>query len=276
MRIGFIGSGNMAGAIVRGIVAEGSTAAEDVVVTGAHPARAQALARETGVDVVESNEELVEVVGPGGLVVLAVKPQVLPTVLPEIRDALEATGGVAVSIAAGTPLAWLAERLAPGQPIVRVMSNVPARVGAGMSAICGNEHADEQQVDDVVAVFETVGSTVTLAEKDFSAFTALAGSSPAFVFQFVDALARGGVKNGLHKNQAVRIAAQAVLGSAHLVVESLAQGMTPRDLEDTVTSAAGTTVAGTIELDHAGFTSAVLRGVQAVVDRDIAMGAEKD
>lgn len=275
MRIGFLGAGNMAGAIVRGVIEDGVVAAEDVIVTSLHGHSAQKLARETGADVVETNEEVVEQVGPGGIVVLAVKPQFLPEVLPPIRDVLADQGSVVVSIAAGTSLAWLEERLAPGQAIVRVMPNVNSQIGEGASAICGNEHADDEVIDGVIAVFEAVGLAVRLPEKQFSAFTALAGSSPAFTFAFIDALARGGVRNGLPKAQAVRLAAQAVSGSAQLVLARLSDGVTPKDLEDTVNSPGGTTIAGTVELDHAGFTSAVLRGVQAVVDRDIAMGTEK-
>lgn len=271
MRIGFIGAGNMASAIIRGLVSGGTLAAEDIVVTDAHQAKASQLARETGIDVVESNEELVEQVGTGGLVVLAVKPQVIPAVLPDLRDALAAHASVVVSIAAGTTLSMLAAMLDAGQPIVRVMPNVNAQVGAGMAAICGNEDATEDHVDDVVTVFEAVGKTLTLPEKDFATYSAIAGCSPAFTFAYIDALARAAVKNGLPKAQAVRIAAQAVLGSAQNVLTHLGDGVTPKDLEDMVCSPAGTTIAGTTELDQAGFTAAVLRGVQASIDRDIEM-----
>lgn len=275
MRIGFIGSGTMASAIVRGIVKDGVVAAEDVIVTDLHAQAAQALARETGVDVVETNEEVVEQVGPGGLVVLAVKPQVIPSVLPSLRDPLAENSTVVVSIAAGTPLATLADQLAPGQPIVCVMPNVNAQIGAGVAALCGNEHVSEEQLDEVVSVFDAVGMALTLPEAMFSTYTAIAGSSPAFAFAFIDALARGGVRGGLPKAQATRIAAQAVAGSAQLVLARLGDGVSPKDLEDAVCSPAGTTIAGTVELDEAGFTAAVLRGVQAVIDRDQALGQKK-
>lgn len=268
MRIGFIGAGNMASAIIRGLVDSGTVAADDVVVTDAHQAKAQQLARETGIDVVDANEELVEQVGAGGLVVLAVKPQVIPAVLPDLRDVLAANASVVVSIAAGTTLDMLAGALDDGQPIVRVMPNVNAQVGAGMAAICGNAETTEEQVDEVVTVFEAVGEALTLPEKDFATYSAIAGCSPAFTFAYIDALARAAVRNGLPKAQAVRIAAQAVLGSAQNVLTHLGDGVTPKDLEDMVCSPAGTTIAGTTELDQAGFTAAVLRGVQAAIDRD--------
>ena len=268
MRVGFIGAGNMASAIVRGVVAAGAVAVEDLAVTSAHGHSAQSLARETGVDVLGSNEELVEAVGPGGVVVLAVKPHMIPGVLAPLRDLLEEYGSLVVSLAAGTSLADLADLLAPGQAVVRVMPNVNAQIGAGMAAVCGNDETTDEQVDAVVGLFESVGSALVLPERDFPAYTAVAGSSPAFVFTFIEALARGGVRNGLPKAQAVRIAAQAVLGSARLVLERAGDGVTPADLVDTVCSPGGTTVAGLVAMEEAGFSPAVVRGVQATVDRD--------
>ena len=271
MKVGFIGAGNMAGAIVRGIVASGSVAADDVVVTSAHGHSAQALARETGVDVLDTNEELVEQVGAGGVVVLAVKPHLIADVLAPLRDLLDEYGSLVVSLAAGTTLARLSELLPAGQAVVRVMPNVNAQIGAGMAAVCGNAEASDEQVDAVVGLFETVGSAIVLPERDFSAYTAIAGSAPAFAFAFIDALARGAVKNGLPKSQAVRIAAQTVLGSARLVLERAGDGVTPADLVDMVSSPGGTTVAGVVAMEDAGFSPAVIRGVQAVIDRDREM-----
>ncbi len=268
MKVGFIGSGNMAGAIVRGIVADGTIPADDVVVTSAHGHSAQALARETGVDVLATNEELVEQVGAGGVVVVAVKPHMVAGVLTPLRDLLAEYGSLVVSLAAGLPLARLEELLAPGQAVVRVMPNVNAQIGAGMAAVCGNAETTDGQTDAVVGLFETVGSAIVLPERDFPAFSAIAGAAPAFVFTFVDALARGGLRNGLPKAQAVRIAAQTVLGSARLVLARAADGATPADLVDTVTSPGGTTVAGLVAMEEAGFSPAVVRGVQATIERD--------
>lgn len=268
MKVGFIGAGHMAGAIVRGIVADGSIQADDVVVTSAHGHSAQALARETGVDVLDTNEELVEQVGAGGIVVVAVKPHLVAEVLAPLRDLLEAAGSLVVSLAAGLPLDRLGASLAPGQPVVRVMPNVNAQIGAGMAAVCGNTETTDEQIDAVVGLFETVGSAIVLPERDFAAYSAIAGAAPAFVFTFIDALARGGVANGLPKAQAVRIAAQTVLGSARLVLARAADGATPADLVDTVTSPGGTTVAGLVAMEEAGFSPAVVRGVQATIDRD--------
>jgi pyrroline-5-carboxylate reductase len=274
MKVGFIGSGHMAGAIVRGIVADGTIPADDVVVTSAHGHSAQALARETGVDVLGTNEELVEQVGVGGLVVVAVKPHMVAGVLTPLRELLAEHGSLVVSLAAGLPLARLEELLAPGQAVVRVMPNVNAQIGAGMAAVCGNVETTDGQTDAVVGLFETVGSAIVLPERDFPAFTAVAGSAPAFVFTFIEALARGGVRNGLPKAQAVRIATQTVLGSARLVAARAGDGVTPADLVDTVSSPGGTTIAGLVAMEESGFSPAVVRGVQAVIDRDRALAAD--
>lgn len=264
---GFIGAGNMATAIISGMVEAGTDPADIVISDAAAPAR-KAAAKATGVHAVETNDE---VVAAADVLVLAVKPHIVPLVLPPLRAALEDHRPLVVCIAAGTTLDKLADLTPEGTRLVRVMPNVNAMVGAGMAAVCGNVHATKKDVQQVVELFETVGQATEMAEADFSAFTALAGSSPAFVFTFIDALARGGVANGIPKPQAVQIAAQAVLGSARMVLERADRGVTPADLVDMVSSPAGTTVAGTIAMEDAGFTPAVVRGVQAVVDRDQSM-----
>jgi pyrroline-5-carboxylate reductase len=270
MRIGFIGAGTMAGAIVRGVTAAGTVDAGDILLVDTRAEAAQSLAAETGAGVAGSPAELV---AGSDVVVLAVKPQVLPAVLDGLRDDLAEHRPLLVSIAAGITLAALGERFPEGLPIVRVMPNVNAMIGAGMAAVCGNEHASEEQVHAVRDLFAAVGDAVVLAERDFSTYTAIAGSAPAFAFAFVDALARGAVKNGMPKALATRIAAQTVLGSARMVLERADDGVTPADLVDLVCSPGGTTIAGMCALDEAAFPAAVVRAVQATVDRDRELGA---
>ncbi len=266
MTIGFIGAGTMAGAIVRGVTAAGVVAGDDVLLFDVHAPVAQALADDVGAAVAPSAEALVR---DSDVVVLAVKPQVLHGVLDELAGAVGERRPLLVSIAAGITLAALEQHL-PGAdvPVVRVMPNVNAQVGAGMAAVCGNAAASAEDVARVVEIFGAVGEAVELPEHDFAVFTAIAGSSPAFVFTFVDALARGAVRGGMPKALATRIAAQAVLGSARMVLERADDGVTPADLVDMVCSPAGTTIAGVVAMEEAGFSPAVVRGVQAVVDRD--------
>jgi len=266
MTIGFIGAGTMAGAIVRGITASGTVAAGDVFLHDVHADTAQRLADDVGAKVASSPEALVR---DSDVVVLAVKPQVLPAVLDELAGAITERRPVLVSIAAGISIAAIESRLPGGDvPVVRVMPNVNAQIGAGMAAVCGNRAASADDVARVLEIFRAVGEAVELAEKDFATYTAIAGSSPAFVYTFIDALARGAVQGGMPKALATRIAAQAVLGSARMVLERADDGVSPADLVDMVCSPGGTTIAGIVAMEEAGFSPAVVRGVQAVVARD--------
>ncbi|WP_026428509.1 pyrroline-5-carboxylate reductase [Actinotignum schaalii] len=261
--IGFIGTGHMGGALARGVLAAGADPAS-VVVSAKDAQAARDFAEETGARPATSNTELVTAVGDG-IVVVAVKPYAVADVLEEINDVARESGTVIVSIAAGLELATLARHLAPGQPLVRAMPNVAASVRASMTALCFSGSVTPAQQDAVREVFAAVGAHITLEEKHFSVFSALAGCSPAFTFTYIDALKRAAVADGLPAAQAVRIAAQAVEGAARLV---LASELSPADLADTVQSPGGTTVAGVVELERAGFGAAVVRGVQASIDKD--------
>ncbi|CED91459.1 MAG: pyrroline-5-carboxylate reductase [Actinomyces succiniciruminis] len=271
---GFIGAGNMAEAIVRGTIAAG-TPTTDVLLTSAHDS-ASRLAAATGARHVPAPADLV---AASDVVVLAVKPHVVPEVLESLADALAARRPLVLSIAAGLSTERLAQMLPPGARVVRAMPNMAAAVGQSMTALAAGATAGAADLETARALMSTVGRTVVLAEKDFSAFTALAGSSPAFVFQFIEALARGGVAAGIPKAQAVQIVTQAVLGSALTVQAEAAdagdagRGRTPADLIDAVSSPGGTTVAGLVALERAGFSAAVVDGVQATIARDRALGA---
>lgn len=268
MTFGFIGAGNMAGAIVRGMVA-GGYGAEQIVVSDPHADSANMLAEDTGVAALATNDEVVRA---SRYVVLAVKPQVIESVLTPLGGVVAESRPVIVSIAAGQPLARLASWLPEGTAIVRVMPNVNAQIGAGMAAVSGNEHATREHVETVLEVFRSVGRAIEVAEKDISAFSAVAGAGPALAFDFIDALARGALRHGIPKALAVEIAAQTVLGSASLVLERLGQS-TPADLTDTVTSPGGTTIAGLVAAEERGFSSSVVRFVDGVVSRDGELGA---
>ena len=269
--LGFIGAGAMGSAIIRGVIDSGLFAGEEIFVSEPNEAHAQRVSAELGIRTATGNIELVEHVGKGGIVILAVKPHIVPGVLREIGDAAGQQGTVLVSIAAGTTLGAMAEHLTEGQPVVRIMPNVNAMIRQSMSAVCPNEFVTEDQRNEVMAIFEAVGLVEIMAEKDMATYAAIAGCSPAFTFEYIDAMARAAVKNGLPKAQAVRIAAQAVLGSAATVLARAQDGLAPANLADMVQSPGGTTVAGVVALEDAGFGRAVVRGVQASVDRDLEM-----
>ena len=270
---GFIGAGNMAGAIVRGAIAAGTDPAS-IWLTSAHDSAAR-LAEKTGARHEPDAEALAAACD---VVVLAVKPRVIPAVAARIFDAVAAARPLIVSIAAGIDLARLESLLPEGARVVRAMPNMAAGVSQSMTALAAGAAAGESNLAAARALMDAVGRTMVIAEEDFPTFVGLAGSSPAFVFTFIDALARAGVLGGIPKAQAVEIAAQAVLGSARAVqVEAAARadggaGRTPADLVDAVCSPGGTTVAGLVAMERAGFSSAVIEAVRAVVaaDRELA------
>ena len=264
--IGIIGIGAMGGAIARGLIAAGAAPGELVVYSANVEANAR-FVHETGAKLAYSNVDLVERAGDGAIVVVAVKPFAVGGVLDEIRKAAAKRGSVIVSVAAGTPIEFLESRLEPGQPVVRTMPNMAAAVGASVTAYACNQAA-EPRADDVADVLASIGIAEPMAENDFSAFSAIAGCSPAFTFGYIDAMARAAVKNGLPKASATRIAAQAVYGAARLLLAKLDDGASAASLADAVQSPGGTTVAGVVELEQAGFGAAVVRGVQASIDRD--------
>lgn len=270
---GFIGAGNMAGAIVRGAVAAGIDPST-ILLTSAHNS-ASRLAKEVGATCLDGAASLVS---RSDVVVLAVKPHVIPGVIQEFTAALTDADPLVVSIAAGLTLERLESLLPDGARVARVMPNMAAGVGESMTAIAAGSRATQDDVQAVTSLMDTVGRTTVLAEKDFSAFIGLAGSSPAFVFLFVDALARAGVLGGIPKAQAVEMVAQAVLGSARTIqveAEKRADGgagRTPADLIDAVCSPGGTTVAGIVAMEQAGFSSAVIEAFRATVARDRELG----
>ena len=271
---GFIGAGSMADAIIRGAVASG-VRAQDLAITSAHDS-ARRLAERTGAVHLENSAALAR---QCDAVVLAVKPHVVPDVLVQIHDAVAAHRPLVVSIAAGVTLERIESLLPSGTRVVRAMPNMAAAAGESMTALAAGRSATREDLEDVRRLMSAVGRTVTMAEKNFSALVGLAGSSPAFVLTFIEALARAGVMDGIPKAQAVEIVTQAVLGSARIVqVEETrradgAAGRTPADLIDAVCSPGGTTVAGVVAMERSGFSSAVIDAFEATVARDRELGA---
>ena len=271
---GFIGAGSMADAIIRGAVASG-VRAQDLAITSAHDS-ARRLAERTGAVHPENSAALAR---QCDAVVLAVKPHVVPDVLVQIHDAVAAHRPLVVSIAAGVTLERIESLLPSGTRVMRAMPNMAAAAGESMTALAAGRSATREDLEDVRRLMSAVGRTVTMAEKNFSAFVGLASSSPAFVLTFIEALARAGVMDGIPKAQAVEIVTQAVLGSARIVqVEETrradgAAGRTPADLIDAVCSPGGTTVAGVVAMERSGFSSAVIDAFEATVARDRELGA---
>ncbi|QIL45687.1 pyrroline-5-carboxylate reductase [Vagococcus coleopterorum] len=268
MKIGFIGAGNMAQAIIKGLVASETVTGDAIYLTTSTVEHSQEVAGQLGVHALASNEELAKTVD---YLILAVKPGVIPTVLTDLSAILSTKDLPIISIAAGLTLADLANLVPtnPQQKFIRVMPNMNVTVRMGVSAITANTFVEEQETFTAQTIFDAVGSTYLIAEKDFRNFTSLAGCSPAYTYLFIDAMSRAGVKNGLPKALATKIATEAVMGSAALL--SATEDETPWDLIDKVCSPGGTTVAGLVSLEEDAFTATVIRALDATIKRDEEM-----
>jgi pyrroline-5-carboxylate reductase len=257
--IGFIGGGNMGEALVRGLIRAKLARPQEIFVSEPDRARRDRLVRGQRVRAAADNMDLVRRVG---LVVLAVKPQILPAVLAEIAPAVD-RATLVVSIAAGVPLALLADRLKSGR-LVRAMPNTPALVGEGATAVAWGRGVTAADKAFVRRFFDAVGSTVEVAEGLMDAVTGLSGSGPAYVFTVIQALADGGVQAGLPRSTALHLAAQTVLGAARMVLE---MRVNPVELRDQVASPGGTTIRGIAELEQRGLSGALRAAVQAAAAR---------
>ena len=260
----FLGTGNMAEALLKGLLREGTADPEELVCAEPRPERREEIADRYGVEVTADNRAAAAL---ADLLLLSVKPQVMDAVLAEIAPVVDGRKLV-VSIAAGVPAAAIARRL-PAARIVRTMPNTPALVGAGATALARGPNATEEDMTVARALFEAVGTVVVVDEPLLDAVTGLSGSGPAFVFMAIEALADGGVKAGLPRAAALSLAAQTVLGAARLVLES---GRHPGELKDQVTSPAGTTIAGVQALEARGFRAALMEAVEAAARRSRELG----
>lgn len=264
MKIGFIGVGGMAQAIIKGLISQAQVKPADILIHSAHAATYEKVGAATGVQVAASNAE---VAANSDQLVLAVTPNAAVPVLKEIRDQLDPKRTTLISIVAGLSLERLEELAGYDLPILRTLPNLNVAIGAGMTAVHANEALTGDRLDAATGLFNHIGSTVTLPEDDFATFSALAGSSPAYVYFFIDSLSRAGVKYGLTKAQATKIAAQAVMGSAQMV---LASDENPFGLIDQVSSPGGSTVAGLLAMEEAGFMTSVVKGIDATIARNNA------
>jgi pyrroline-5-carboxylate reductase len=263
-KIGLIGAGNMGGGLVLGLVGAGRVAAAHIAATDPFAPVLEPLS-ELGVQT--SSETLAAVQGRD-VVVLAVKPQTAPEVLRNIAPHLDGDQ-VLVSIMAGVATESIEAQLKTAVPVVRVMPQMLVRIGAAASGVCAGRHATEAQVDLVRALFDQVGTTVVVPESQMDAVTGLSGSGPAYVYTIIEALADGGVRVGLSRDTALKLAAQTVLGAAGMVLES---GQHPALLKDQITSPGGTTIAGLHKLEEKGLRDALISAVQAATQRSVELG----
>ena len=264
-KIAFLGAGNMAGALLKGLLAAGATAPEDIWCVDVRKERLDHLREKHGVRVGRDNREAA---AWADVVVLSTKPQVFDRLLPEVAEGIR-PDALAVSIAAGIPISSIEERLPPGSRVVRTMPNTPAIVDAGATAISAGTHATDDDVAMVKRIFDCVGITVVLDEYLLDAVTGLSGSGPAYIFLIIEALSDAGVKVGLHRESAQLLAAQTVLGSAKLLLET---GEHPGKLKDMVTSPGGTAIAGLHTLEAGGLRKTLIDAVETATNRAKQLG----
>lgn len=263
-RYAFIGAGNMANALIKGLIRAG-TPPSQIVATARRPERVAELKNEHHITVLTDNLHAAK---EAEIVVLCVKPQAMRKVVAEIASAID-SHKLVISVAAGVPIAALAHQLGAGARVVRAMPNTPALVGLGATAIAAGEHATQGDLELAKHLFDSVGRTVSLDESSLDAVTGLSGSGPAYIFLIIEALSDAGVKVGLSRRVALELAAQTVLGSAKLLLETQAH---PGALKDQVTSPGGTAIAGLHTLEAGGLRTTLIDAVEAATNRAKQLG----
>lgn len=253
-----VGAGNMGGALLRGIVQQELVPAANIRVVDPAAPRLEELAGELGVKTATS---FPADIGEADVIILAVKPHVLPEVLDELRPEARAEQLV-ISIIAGVDTEFIRGRLGTEGPVIRVMPNLAATVGASASALAGQ--ASDREFELAAELFRSVGEVVRVEESQIDAVTGLSGSGPAYVFTVIEALADGGLDMGLPRPVALKLAAQTVLGAARLMLES---GEHPAVLRDRVMTPGGTTVAGHRQLEKGKLRHALMAAVEAATRR---------
>lgn len=261
MKIGFIGTGNMGGAILRGYVAAMSGREKEVYAFNLGPEKLDKLVSETGVNKCSSNSEVVD---NSDMVIFAVKPIFFPKMFEGIKDNVR-KDQIFVSIMASITIEELEGFLGKDAKIVRVMPNTPAMIGMGMASLSRNANISDDEMAAVKAVFDSVGQSEEVEERLIPAVTALSGSSPAYVYMFIEAMADAGVAAGMPRDKAYKFAAQAVKGSAAMVLET---GKHPGELKDMVCSPGGITIECVRVLEEQGMRGAVFNGALAAAKFD--------
>ena len=255
MKLGFIGTGNMASAMMGGIIKNNIVPAGEIIGSDLSPAGRKRAEESLGIHVTESN---LEVVRQAEIVVLSVKPQFYEAVIGEIKDEVR-DDQMIITIAPGKTLEWLEDKFGKAVKIVRTMPNTPAMVGEGMTAVCYNFHVTDEELEQAITLLKGFSKVEVVPEHLMDAVVSTSGSSPAYVFMMIEAMGDAAVSGGMPRQQAYQFAAQAVLGSAKMVLET---GKHPGELKDMVCSPAGTTIEAVRVLEERGFKSAIFEAMK--------------
>lgn len=259
MKLGFIGTGNMAGAIMGGIIRAGLIKPDEIIGSDTLPAGREQIQERYGIHVTPDNRQVAK---QAEIMFLSVKPQFYPAVIAEIKDEVREEQLI-ITIAPGKTLAWLEEQFGKKVKIVRTMPNTPAMAGEGMTAVCTNPCVEKEELEEILRILNTIGKTEVVEERLMDAVVSVSGSSPAYVFMMIEAMADAAVAEGMPRSQAYRFAAQAVYGSAKMVLET---GKHPGELKDMVCSPAGTTIEAVRILEQKGFRSALMEAMKACAE----------
>ncbi|MGL4772148.1 MAG: pyrroline-5-carboxylate reductase, partial [Clostridium sp.] len=262
--IGFIGCGNMGKAILSGIVNKKFEEPSNIIVSRTNKNELDKLKEEFNINITLNNKEVAE---KSDIVILAVKPNMYKKIIEEVKESFK-KDAIIVSIAAGLEVNTLTSWIGENSKVVRTMPNTPAMVGEGMTAICGNKNLTSGELEYIKNLFLSLGEVEELEEKNFDAFTALCGSSPAYVFMFIEAMADGAVKLGIPRNKAYKMAAQTLLGSSKLLLET---GKHPGELKDMVCSPGGTTIDAVAELERNSFRWNVISAMEVCANKSKSM-----
>ena len=265
-RVAFLGAGNMGEALIKGLAQAGLVPAGAISASDPRADHLEQVAKRYGIRAVADNTALV---GEADVVILAVKPQIMGAVLKQIASVVD-DGKLLISIAAGVSTRKLRDQLGKPARLIRVMPNTPALVLEGVTAVARAEGLKPGDLEAAQELFAAVGKVVVLEESAMDAVTGLSGSGPAYVAIAIEALADGGVKMGLDRATAMTLAAQTVLGSARLLLET---GVHPGQLKDMVSSPGGTTIAGIAALEDGGFRRALIQAVERATVRSRELGA---
>ncbi|NIQ39625.1 MAG: pyrroline-5-carboxylate reductase [Proteobacteria bacterium] len=264
-KVGFIGAGNMAEAMIRGLLQGGASTPGNIIASDVREDRLSFIHELFEVSICEQNSDVVK---QSDLVILAVKPQIMKTVLIELTDHLDMSKLI-ISIAAGISLATIESHLKRDLRLIRAMPNIAALVLESATAICPGKHATAEDLKLAKAIFDSIGKTVVIEEGLMDAITGLSGSGPAYLFLIIDAMADAGVKVGLSRDNALTLSAQTVLGAAKLLIET---GEHPGRLKDLVTSPGGTAIAGLHTLEEGGLRTTLINAVEMATRRSRELG----
>ena len=255
MKLGFIGTGNMATAMMGGIIENHIASPKEIIGADPFAPGRERVKEKYGIRVTADNNEVVK---NAEVVILSVKPQFYADVIAGIRDDVT-DSHLIITIAPGKTLSWLADQFQKPVKIVRTMPNTPAMVGEGMTGACKNAYVTDEDMEKALSILNGFGKAELIPEHMMDAVVAVSGSSPAYVFVMIEAMADAAVSGGIPRSQAYKFAAQAVLGSAKMVLET---GKHPGELKDMVCSPAGTTIEAVRVLEEKGFRSAIIEAMK--------------